>query len=324
METIQRSSLLDQLQLRKDKLIRTIRSVPEPSKLVNLLQQVDAALEKAEHGAYGICEICNDPIEEERLLADPLVTVCLGCLSEHQQKALENDLEFAAKIQRNLLPKKNLKIDGWEFSYHYNPVGVVSGDFVDLIPLNDDSLIFVIGDVAGKGISASLMMTHLHGLIHSLVSFGMQVNEIVSKVNRLFCESTLYTNYATLIMGKANTNGTIDICVAGHNPPLVLKSGELINVPATGLPVGLFCESEYEMKTIALQKNDSILLYTDGLTESMADGIEYGEERVKSLLMQTNGTAPKEFIDQLLSDHKAWLRQSLPADDLSIMMIKKN
>ena len=324
METVQTSSIKTQLYLRKEKLTHAIETSSGSSNLIDLLKQVDTALEKIDSDTYGICEICHDAVEEERLLIDPLISVCLGCLDEHQQRALENDLEFAAKIQRNLLPKNNLKVDGWEFSYQYNPAGPVSGDFVDLINLNDDSLLFVIGDVSGKGIAASLMMTHLNGLIHSLLSFGLPVNEIVEKANRLFCESTLFTNYATLIMGKASPDGNVEICVAGHNPPLISQGDKIRPVAATGIPVGLFHESEYTLEKFSLNKGDSIFLYTDGLTESMVNDIEYGSERIKAQLINANGNTPKDFVDSLMKDHKTWLGNSKPADDVTVLMIKRN
>jgi sigma-B regulation protein RsbU (phosphoserine phosphatase) len=326
METIQISSIREQLNVRKERLNEAINKIPEHSNLVGLLKQVDGALEKLNHGTYGICEVCHDHVEEERLFIDPLVSVCLGCLNEAQQHALESDLEFAAKIQRNLLPKNNQSISGWDFSYHYNPAGPVSGDFTDIIPLNDDSAIFIIGDVSGKGIAASLMMTHLHGLIHSLLSFGLPVNEIVKKANRLFNESTLYTNYATMVIGRAYPDGTIEIAVAGHNPPLLVRKGNVESIPATGVPVGLFADAEYDVNTFTLYEGDTLLLYTDGLTESVnesADGGEYGEQRIIEQLASTNGEDPKVLIDELIQNHRTWLMDSKPADDVTVLAVKR-
>ncbi|MGE5859584.1 MAG: SpoIIE family protein phosphatase [Ignavibacteria bacterium] len=328
MEALQINSLRDQLNVRKERLNNALEQKPGDSNLVGLLKQVDSALNKIDHGTYGVCEVCHDAVEEERLFIDPLVSVCLGCLDDAQRHALESDLEFAAKIQRNLLPKNNQSISGWDFSYHYNPAGPVSGDFTDIIPLNDDSVIFIIGDVSGKGISASLMMSHLHGLIHSLLSFGLPVNELLKKASRLFNESTIYSNYATIVIGKAYPDGAIEVAVAGHNPPLLLKNGSVHQIPATGMPVGLFADAEYGVNKFRLDKDDTILLYTDGLTESSIkelDGLssEYGEQRVVEQLSKVNGTAPKHIIDELIRDHKTWLKDSRPSDDVTILVVKR-
>jgi len=328
MESLQVNSLRDQLNVRKERLNNALDQRPDDSNLVGLLKQVDNALNKIDHGTYGICEVCHDAVEEERLFIDPLVSVCLGCLDDAQRHALESDLEFAAKIQRNLLPKNNQSISGWDFGYHYNPAGPVSGDFTDIIPLNDDSVIFIIGDVSGKGISASLMMSHLHGLIHSLLSFGLPLNEIMKKASRLFNESTIYSNYATMVIGKAYPDGIVEIAVAGHNPPLLVSNGSVQRIQATGMPVGLFADAEYGVNKFFLKKDDAILLYTDGLTESIKEsgGIrsgEYGEQRVVEQLAKVNGTAPKFIIDELMKDHKTWLKDSRPADDVTVLVVKR-
>ncbi len=323
MEELQISSIREQLNVRKEKLDKAIKEMPEHSNLIGLLKQVDTALEKINTGTYGICEVCHDAVEEERLYIDPLVTVCLGCLDEAQQHALESDLEFAAKIQRNLLPKNNQSLSGWDFSYYYNPAGPVSGDFTDIIPLNDNSVIFIIGDVSGKGIAASLMMSHLHGLIHSLLSFGLPVNELVKRANRLFNESTINSNYATMVIGRAFPDGKIEVAVAGHNPPLLVKNGNVQKIPATGVPVGLFNDAQYSVSCFALDKSDALLLYTDGLTESIVNEVEYGEKRVIEHLAHTNGEVPKILIDGLVDNHKKWLKDSKQADDITVLAIKR-
>jgi len=316
-------SLKNHLTERRDRLHDSIKYVPDPSKLYNLLQQVDSALERIDNGSYGICDVCHDPIESERLIMDPLLTVCLDHLNHHQRKALEQDLEFATKIQRNLLPENNRTINGWEFSYHYDPAGPVSGDFCDLIKLDDESILFILGDVSGKGISASLMMSHLHALIRSLITFSLPLKEIVIRANRLFCESTLSTHYVTIVFGKANLKGEVEICVAGHNPPLIIKENGVTPINATSLPIGLFCESEYEPESFALQKGESIFLYTDGLTEASVNEVEYGEGRLKTQLTKSSNLAAKKIIDEILIDHKKFLKSSPQFDDITIAVIRK-
>jgi len=317
-------SIKNHLVERRGRLQENIKYVPDAAKLYNLLQQVDLALERIDGGSYGICDVCHDPIEPERLIMDPLLTVCLDHLNHHQKKALEQDLELAIKIQRNLLPQNNLKVNGWDFSYVYNPVGTVSGDFCDFIKMDDDSVLFVLGDVSGKGISASLMMSHLHALIRSLLSFNLPVNEIVTRVNRLFCESTLSTHYATMVFGKANKDGKIELCIAGHNPPLFLKNGDIHSLTATGVPVGLFCQSEYELLNIELNKGNSLVLYTDGLTEASVNEIEYGEERLKQHLIKSKDLPAESLIDSILNDQRNFLKNSPLFDDITVSIIAKN
>jgi sigma-B regulation protein RsbU (phosphoserine phosphatase) len=316
-------SIKNHLVERRGRLQENLKYVPDAATLYNLLQQVDAALERIDNGSYGICDVCHDPVEPERLMIDPLLTVCLDHLNHQQKKALEQDLELAIKIQRNLLPENHLTVNSWDFCYHYSPAGTVSGDFCDFIKLDDNSVLFVLGDVSGKGIAASLMMSHLHALIRSLLSFNLPVNEIVTRANRLFCESTMSTHYATMVFGKASQNGEVELCVAGHNPPLLISNKKITALSATGIPVGLFSQSDYELIKFDMQKGDSLVLYTDGLTEASVNDTEYGEERLKNQLFHSGVNSPQHIINKIITDQKDFLSSSPQIDDVTIVVLKK-
>ena len=222
MENLNLPFLRKQLTERRERLEHSAKNLTEPVKIYRLLQQIDRTLERIDKGSFGICEVCHDQIEPERLSFDPMVSVCLDHLNIEQQRALEQDLELAGRVQRGLLPQNNISIDGWQFSYRYHPAGIVSGDFCDFIKAEDDSFFLVLGDVSGKGISASLMMSQLHALTRSFLTFGLPLHEIVRRTNRLFCESILSNNYATMVFGKGTPDGVIEFCIAGHNPPILL------------------------------------------------------------------------------------------------------
>src|SRR6267378_6493277 len=232
--------LREQLVERHQKLRTAANAFHRPAELTRLLEEVDAALHRMDIGTYGLCEVCHDPVEPERLLADPLTRVCLGDLTPGEQRALEEDLELAAQIQTGLLPARSQKIDGWEVSYHYQPAGAVSGDYCDLIRGEDQSLHFALGDVSGKGVAASMLMAHLHAMFHTLASINLPLDQTVERVSRVFCESTLPTQYATLVVGRGMPNGMIEICNAGHLPPMLMHDGAISTVDSTGLPIGVF------------------------------------------------------------------------------------
>lgn len=101
---------------------------PTAARLVELLQEVDSAIRRMDEGRYGICDECQDTVEKERLLSDPLVRMCLDCLSVDEQRALERDLELAAQVQRGLLPQTDAQFGDWRIHYRYKPAGIVSGD----------------------------------------------------------------------------------------------------------------------------------------------------------------------------------------------------
>jgi sigma-B regulation protein RsbU (phosphoserine phosphatase) len=323
MEALFIPELKEQLKDRRQRLNKAISEIGSTQNLIDLLHSVDAALERMGNGSYGICEVCKEPIEEERLIADPLITVCLSHLSNIQQRILEEDISLASRIQRELLPENDYKIDGWEIYYYYSPAGVVSGDYVDIIANEDNPILFCLGDVSGKGIAASLLMSHLHAMFRSLSSFNLPVNDLLQRANRLLCESMPASHYATLISGKAKANGEIDICNAGHNYPLLLSGDNIRKIKSTGLPVGLFCNAEYGAEKISMEANDILIFYTDGLTESASNGIEYGEERLINLVKNLKSENPQNIVEEILGDLKNFLAGNSSNDDLTLMVLKR-
>src|SRR6202035_367833 len=100
---------------------------------LRLLEDVEVAIRQIEKGTYGICDVCHEPVEKDRLIADPLVRLCLDHLTTEEQRALERDLELAARVQRGLLPPADVRHRDWRIHYFYRPAGVVSVDYCDLI-----------------------------------------------------------------------------------------------------------------------------------------------------------------------------------------------
>ena len=324
MENFEIIKLRKQLSERRNRLTKAIENLNSPQYLIMLLQKVDSALERMDNGTFGICEVCKEPIENERILANPLITFCLDHLTNNERKILEQDLDLASKIQGKLLPKNNCSEFNFEVSYHYQPAGLVSGDYCDII-LNDNdrSIIFLVGDITGKGIAASMLMTHVHALVHSLISFNLPLSELMEKVNRLFCESSLYTYFITMILGKVSEDGKVEICNAGHCLPIVIKKNEIKSIDSTGLPLGIFQTVSYTTLELKLEIGDGILLYTDGLSEANNGSEEFGEERINRIALENYNAAPDKLLNLILSDLNEFTHNKNLYDDLTIMSIRK-
>ena len=184
MATAEQAYLRTELEQRRERLHAALHSPAADASLSQLLTAVDAALSRIDQGTFGLCEKCHDSIEAERLLADPLVRFCLDHLTSAEQRALESDLSLAARIQRRLLPKLSLAPPGWGVRYHYQPAGMVSGDYCDLLEA-EGGLLFMIGDVSGKGVAASMLMSHLHATFRSLAEAGLPLDHMVEDANRI-------------------------------------------------------------------------------------------------------------------------------------------
>src|SRR6266404_7771171 len=260
-----RSELIDW----RERLEATAIGSSDSANWNSLLREVAAAIERlSKKDSYGICQVCHDEIGAANMKADPLARTCLSCLTPEQLSELDDDLERAWLIQGELLPKQNLKFNGWEVSYHYEPAGRVSCDYCDLVSTNDGDLYFMIGDVSGKGVAASLLMSRLHAIFRSFIGAGLTVGELVERANQVFAESTMRPYYATLVCGRAAASGEVEICNAGHCAPLLLQDKGVRSIPATGLPVGMFCQERYAVKDFQMNQGDRLFLYTDGLSEA--------------------------------------------------------
>jgi len=321
-------SLLHQLQDRREKLQIAMGHGGDRAELSGLLREVDAALHRFEAGSFGVCLACHETIEEARIAADPLIAYCLDCLSDEQRRALESDLQRAARIQGGLLPPRDVKLPGWEVHYHYEAAGAVSGDFCDVIrpasPGGDAW--FLVGDVSGKGVSASILMSHLQATFRGLLRADEPLSEIVSAANRIFCESTLASHYATVIVGRAKASGTVELVNAGHCAPVLLSDGQaqtLARGPAN-LPMGMFCGGHYAVDRVHLDAGDALVLFTDGLIEARdADGAEYGPERAEAQLSGLRPASAEEIVGAYVDALASFRAADEGRDDLTIMAVRR-
>jgi sigma-B regulation protein RsbU (phosphoserine phosphatase) len=316
----------DQLIDRRERVESALAGGADAPQLEHLLREIDAALDRFATGTYGRCETCGDAIEGDRLQVDPLLRFCLDHLSPNEARALEQDLQLASRVQLNLLPPAALAVDGWQTAYHYQPQGTVSGDYVDLIrPAGAGSdLFFLFGDIAGKGVAASMLMAHLNASVRTLIDLGFPLPQVMERANRLFCESTMANHYATLVGGRLTPDGALDVCNAGHCPPILVHEGRASTVDPTSVPVGLFCVKEFPARRLDLAPGDALVLYTDGLSEALdADGCDYGADRLADLVRAHASDTAEALVEACVRDLDRFRNGAARADDVTVMAIKR-
>jgi phosphoserine phosphatase RsbU/P len=316
--------LYSELYARRGRLQQAIRGQGDIASLESLLREVDTALERIAAGDYGLCETCRQPIEPERLLADPLVKVCLDHLTATEQRALEDDLHLASQIQAGLLPSRDLVHHGWRTAYAYHPHGVVSGDYCDLVPTRDGALYFLLGDVTGKGVAASMLMSHLQAMLRTLIGVGLPLPEIMERANRLFTESTLPMHYATLVCGRAMPDGHVEIANAGHPPPVLLGSGTTAHVDATGLPLGMWYGQRFGVVQIDVARGETLVFCTDGLIETEdAAGGAYGFDRFIDVASRSLDREPSDLVQTCIDDVGCFRSGAARLDDLTLLALRR-
>lgn len=317
-----RSQLLD----RRQRLENAIVDVGEAPDLTRLLREIDSALERMDTRSFGSCEVCKEAVDDDFLEANPLIRYCLCRLSEPQQRALEKDIDLATRVQLALLPKQDLSFAGWEVHHRYEPAGPVSGDYCDAVARGngEGTLFFMLGDVSGKGVAASFLMARLNATFRSLIDTGLPLDQLVGRANRIFGETTIASHYATLVCGKASASGEIEVCNAGHCPPLLLSGGEVSPIGATGFPVGIFGSGPYTVQNARLAPGDTLFLYSDGLTEARNErDSEFGVDRLSRFLRERKALSGRALAAACLKELASFLGGAPRADDLTLMVVRR-
>jgi sigma-B regulation protein RsbU (phosphoserine phosphatase) len=326
MVDVQEAFLHAQLLERRQRLQTALASSRQNENLRQLLSEVDSALDRMEAGTFGLCETCHDTVEKDRLISDPLVRYCLDHLTASQRRTLEEDLELASQLQRGLLPRPHQVFAGWEVCHHYQPFGLVSGDYCDVVTHQNESedVYFALGDVSGKGVAACMLMSQRHAIFRTLVVSGLTLQALVERASRVFCQSTLSSLFATLVLVRAGQSGEIEVCNAGHCPALLLQSGNVVELGATGVPLGLFCEGAYPTQKTEMACGDTLLLYTDGVSEARSNNeAEYGGERLKQLIASSPGLSAQALVADCIADLNGFRAGAPLLDDLTIMAIRR-
>lgn len=320
-EAFFRGALID----RRQRAERSAARIGPRPDLTALLARIDEALGEIEGGTFGLCRTCHDPIESELLHADPLVRFCIDHLDRGARERLQADLDLAARIQQRMLPAEPEPGADWRTARSYLPAGPVGGDVFDLVGRGAGAdLTFVLGDVAGKGVAAALLMSNLQATFRALVPIEPDPARLASRINHLFCRSILESHYATLIVGRAAPDGGVELCNAGHLPALLVRRAGVRELGATGLPAGMFCEGAYEAHRLALEPGESLLLFTDGVTEARdAAGAEYGLSRLAARAAALAGRPAAELVAACRADLEAFLAGTPRADDVTLFALER-
>jgi phosphoserine phosphatase RsbU/P len=237
------------------------------------------------------------------------------------------ELESATQIQRSFLPAERPKAAGFQFFDYYASAGQVGGDYYDYVRLADDKLGVALGDVAGKGVTAALLMARLSASARFCLATAPTVATAVRQVNTTVTRACGDDRFITMVVGVIDLNAfTMTLVNAGHMPPLRRrKDGRVDEIAAAqaGIPLGVF-DRPYEETEVPLERGDLLVLYTDGVTEARnPQGELYGLDRMLTLLRQSPGDATG-FGQALLADVRRFAAGRPPADDLTLVCVSRD
>jgi sigma-B regulation protein RsbU (phosphoserine phosphatase) len=242
-------------------------------------------------------------------------------------RALRREIEIASEIQQSILPRRfpafpeRLDFDLYAAMF---PAQDVGGDFYDFFLIDSTHLAVVIGDVSGKGMPAAIFMAVSRTLLKATALSGIAPAACLQQVNRLLHAENDSEMFVSLFYGVLDLpGGRITFSNGGHNPPLLRSpaSGVRRLASGQGCVLGVFADAEYAATSCAIAPGDTLLLYTDGITEAMDPGGElYGEERLDSLARQDHGT-PRALVDALVADVRRHSAAATQSDDLTVLAV---
>ncbi len=244
------------------------------------------------------------------------------------KQRLEHDLNIARDIQRQLLPKENPKVKGFDIAGWNQPADQTGGDCYDFREVDDHRLAFMIADATGHGIGPALIIAQCRALIRAVNEASDELSVIAGKANNLLCEDLPDDRFVTVCFGLLDAGtARVDYVSAGHGPLLLFHAGtgEVEQFSATGLPMGIMPDATADpADPIHLERGDIFVLLTDGFTEwARPDGELYGEKRLVELIRKQRDRPCADLIRTLYEDVLRFAENSSQLDDLTAILIKR-
>ena len=242
---------------------------------------------------------------------------------EQERQRLERELGIAREIQQALLPKSFQEVRFCQVTGINRTCFEVGGDYFDLMEIGADRTGFVIADVSGKGLGAALETAMLQGSLSAL-TLGQEPASVFAHVNRYLYAHSKAQDYATLFFGILEGGGRMEYINAGHHSPLLVRGGK-VEAPFTegSLPVGLLPEAEFKTASYALQPGDTLVLFTDGITEAMnAQEEEFGSQRLQEVVARNAGATVEKLQAAILAAVADFTRGALQGDDITLLILR--
>ncbi len=274
-------------------------------------QSGDIKLAEAISGYAGITINSNRLVEQMRIA-----------------EALQHEMKLARNIQQSLLPRSLPDTKYFEVAGVCEPAADVGGDYFSVNQLSDTVWEFVIADVSGHGIGAAMTMASLRSILRSESRLRNKIDEIVQNANLLLCQDTEETGmYATLFLARLDgETGVLTYSNAGHQVPLLWRQEnqnfELLD--QGGLPVGMFADEKYVQNQVTLKQGDTIVMFTDGVTEARSQNGElFGEQRLRSVTKEKTEKSADEILNNILQEVRKFQHSDLQRDDITVVVVKR-
>ena len=246
-----------------------------------------------------------------------------------ERAAVQRDLDLARELQGGLLPKifpTKEEAPGIELFARLDPAKEVSGDLYDFFPIENGKMCFVVGDVSGKGIAAGIFMAVTRTLIRATAVAGRSPLEILTKVNAQLAKENQASLFVTMILGIVDTQtGRMVYGQGGHNPPIrVPLKGKPTYEPPGGMPLGVFDDAKFGERELVLEKGETLLVYTDGVTEAMNLAKDlFGEDRLERAVEGGAVLSAEKLTERVVEKVEEFVGEAERSDDITLLAIQR-
>jgi sigma-B regulation protein RsbU (phosphoserine phosphatase) len=242
-----------------------------------------------------------------------------------ERQLLERELELAAAIQRELLPREIAPLPGFEIGALTEPCRQVGGDVYDLIAA-PDGMLLILGDVTGKGVPAALMAASLQAAVRVLGRACPAVVDLAHQINHYLVGATPENKFATVFLGCLRAGGELEYVSAGHNPAVLASAdGTVRLLHSSGPPFGLLTDADYPSERVQMAPGDLLLAYTDGFSEAPGTGTDedFGIERLVELTVAMRGEPFARLAEELFAAVARHTGGTPPHDDRTLLMVRR-
>lgn len=245
---------------------------------------------------------------------------------------MKRDLEIAKDIQSWLLPGAPLQLPGYALAYATRPANTVAGDYYDVIlrpgaTREEDRVLFVVADVAGKSIPAAMLMATFQASLRTLAASRAPLDQVVAELNRYACSNSQGgARFTTAFLAELDpTTGNIKYVNAGHNVPILRRSSGVIERPDIGgLPIGVMGSASYEVGSTRFDSGDWLVIFTDGVIEALnASGEEYGEPELIRAIDRWAALLPAELLKNLFAALDWFVGSTPQHDDITCLLLRR-
>lgn len=254
-----------------------------------------------------------------------LILLFILALELKDKLLARTELAEGRAVQKALMPEANPEVAGWDIWLYTKPANDVGGDLLDFLKLSEDKVCISVGDVAGKGLSAALLMAKLQSTIRAIVPDYNSLMELGEKINRIFCRDSLPKLFASLVYIELDvTSGKIKILNAGHLPPLIIRNDIIEKLKITSPALGLIPDTLFNEQTAELHTGEYLIIYSDGLTEALnEEGNFFGENKLVEILTENSNQSSEYLGGKILAEISTFIGKTMIHDDLTIAIIKR-